>query len=97
MAIMAIIQWEQRKCLTCTFVTLKCDRVLLKFHFEMKWCILLKLSAYPIEKQETNIITYIAPHNFIRNSAMHDANFERCVRYGDQAGQATQDIGCLFS
>jgi hypothetical protein len=37
----------------------------------MKWCILLKLSAYPIEKKETNIITYMAPHNF-----------ERCVEMG---------------
>ena len=60
----------------------------------MKWCILLNLPSYPIEKQSKIISAVMALHNFIKDSAIHDADFENYV--DDDGGhdtQATMDDG----
>lgn len=44
---------------------------------KMKWRILLKLPSFPIKKQSQIIIAMMALHNFIRESAIHDAHFEK--------------------
>lgn len=42
----------------------------------MKWCILLNMPKYSVKKQLKIIIAMMALHNFIRDSAIHDADFE---------------------
>lgn len=44
----------------------------------MKWRILLNLPSYPMAKQSQIIITCMALHNFIRESAMMDEDFDMC-------------------
>jgi hypothetical protein len=43
-----------------------------------KWRILLHLPSYPMWKQSKIIIACIAIHNFIRESAMEDDDFDVC-------------------
>ncbi|WVZ71421.1 hypothetical protein U9M48_020011 [Paspalum notatum var. saurae] len=45
---------------------------------KMKWRILLKLPSYPMRKQSKIILACMAVHNFIRESALSDEDFERC-------------------
>src|SRR5688572_24600737 len=45
---------------------------------KMKWRILLQLPSYPIAKQSQIIIACMALHNFIRESAMMDEDFDMC-------------------
>lgn len=42
-----------------------------------KWRILRDLPAYPMAKQSSIIIACMAIHNFIRESALADVDFER--------------------
>ena len=44
----------------------------------MKWMILLNLPSYPMPKQSQTIIACMAIHNFIRESALPDVDFDRC-------------------
>jgi hypothetical protein len=44
----------------------------------MKWWILLGIPSYPLEKQSKIILACMALHNFIRDSAMSDKDFDRC-------------------
>ena len=46
---------------------------------KMKWRILLSLPSYPINKQSEIITAVMALHNFIRESAIHDDDFENYV------------------
>jgi hypothetical protein len=44
---------------------------------KMKWMILLlKLPSYPMAKQTTIILACMAIHNFIRESALGDEDFD---------------------
>ena len=43
---------------------------------KMKWHILLNMPKYSVKKQSKIIIAMMALHNFIRDSAIHDADFE---------------------
>ena len=45
---------------------------------KMKWTILLHLPSYPMLKQAKIIHAWIALHNFIRDSALADEEFDRC-------------------
>jgi hypothetical protein len=45
---------------------------------KMKWRILLNLPSYPMAKQSQIIITCMAIHNFIRDSALANDEFDRC-------------------
>src|SRR6266498_1933685 len=45
---------------------------------KMKWRILLDLPSYPMIKQTKIIIACMALHNFIRESAMADHDFDMC-------------------
>jgi hypothetical protein len=45
---------------------------------KMKWRILLHQPSYPMVKQTKIILACMALHNFIRESAIADADFERC-------------------
>lgn len=45
---------------------------------KMKWRILLDLPGYPMPKQSKIILACMALHNFIRDSAMEDRDFEIC-------------------
>lgn len=45
---------------------------------KMKWRILLDLPSYPMVKQTQIIIACMALHNFIRESAMTDRDFDMC-------------------
>lgn len=45
---------------------------------KMKWRILLDLPSYPMRKQTKIIIACMALHNFIRDSAVMDEDFEMC-------------------
>jgi hypothetical protein len=45
---------------------------------KMKWTILLSLQSFPMPKQTQIILSYIALHNFIRESAIVDEHFDRC-------------------
>lgn len=45
---------------------------------KMKWRILLDLPSYPMPKQSQIIMACMAIHNFIRESAMADADFDMC-------------------
>jgi hypothetical protein len=45
---------------------------------KMKWRILLHLPSYPMVKQTKIILASKALHNFIGESVIADANFERC-------------------
>ncbi|WVZ58087.1 hypothetical protein U9M48_008395 [Paspalum notatum var. saurae] len=47
---------------------------------KMKWRILLNLPSFPIKKQSKIIIAMMTLHNFIRESAIHDAHFEKFAR-----------------
>jgi hypothetical protein len=43
---------------------------------KMKWRILLNVPNYPIKKQSKIIVACMALHNFIRDSALADRDFE---------------------
>ena len=43
---------------------------------KMKWRILRHLPSYPVPKQAKIIVACMALHNFIRDNAMRDADFE---------------------
>jgi hypothetical protein len=45
---------------------------------KMKWRILLHLPSYPLEKQSKIVFARMALHNFIRESVMHDMDFDIC-------------------
>lgn len=45
---------------------------------KMKWRILLNLPSYPMIKQAKIVLACMALHNFIRESAMSDADFDMC-------------------
>ena len=45
---------------------------------KMKWSILLNLPSYPMLKQSKIIHACMALHNFIRDSALSDEEFDRC-------------------
>jgi hypothetical protein len=45
---------------------------------KQKWHILKKMPSFPIRKQTEIIIACMALHNFIRDSALRDDDFERC-------------------
>lgn len=47
---------------------------------KMKWRILLGVPSYPMPKQSQIILSCMALHNFIRESAIADADFDRCDR-----------------
>ncbi|WVZ58991.1 hypothetical protein U9M48_009201, partial [Paspalum notatum var. saurae] len=47
---------------------------------KMKWRILKKLPSYPLAKQSKIILACMALHNFIRESALVDMDFEMCDR-----------------
>ena len=44
----------------------------------MKWRILLGIPSYHLEKQSKIILACIALHNFIRESALSDIEFDKC-------------------
>jgi hypothetical protein len=44
----------------------------------MKWCILLLLLSFSVEKQKKIIIACMALHNFIHDSDLSDQLFEMC-------------------
>jgi hypothetical protein len=46
---------------------------------KMKWRILLNLPSFSLKKQSKIIIACMAPHNFIRDSAIHDRDFDQFV------------------
>ena len=56
----------------------------------MKWCILLNLFSYLIKKQSQIIVIAVALHNFIKDSAIYDADFEN-YDDDDAIAQGTQD------
>jgi hypothetical protein len=45
----------------------------------MNWRILLNLPSFSLRKQSKIIIACMALHNFIRNSAIHDRDFDQYV------------------
>ena len=45
---------------------------------KMKWRILLDLPSYPMEKQSQIIMACMSVHNFIRESALADTDFDMC-------------------
>jgi hypothetical protein len=47
---------------------------------KMKWRILLSLLMYPMAKQSQIIMACMALHNFIRESAIADEDFDKCDR-----------------
>jgi hypothetical protein len=47
---------------------------------KMKWRILLSLPMYPMAKQSQIIMACMALHNFIRESAIADEDFDKCDR-----------------
>jgi hypothetical protein len=49
----------------------RCFRIL-----NNKWCILGHLPSYPIHKQAQIIVACMTLHNFIRDSALYDDDFE---------------------
>ena len=42
----------------------------------MKWCILLNMPQFPVNKQSKIIVACMALHNFIRDSNINDVDFE---------------------
>jgi hypothetical protein len=46
---------------------------------KMKWRILLNLPSFSLRKQSKIIIACMALHNFIRDSAIHDRDFDQFV------------------
>jgi hypothetical protein len=56
-----------RNVIECSFGVLK-----------MKWRILLSLPLYPMAKQSQIIMACMALHNFIRESAVADEDFDKC-------------------
>ena len=44
----------------------------------MKWRLLLAVPAYPMVKQTQIILACMALHNFIRDSALRDDEFDQC-------------------
>jgi hypothetical protein len=46
---------------------------------KMKWRILLRLPSFSLRKQLKIIIACMALHNFIRDSAIHDHDFDQYV------------------
>jgi hypothetical protein len=47
---------------------------------KMKWRILLNLPSYPMTKQSLITMACMAIHNFIRESALADEEFDMCDR-----------------
>ena len=45
---------------------------------KMKWRILLDLPSYPMANQSQIIMACMAVHNFIRESALADTDFDMC-------------------
>ncbi|CAN6223028.1 unnamed protein product, partial [Urochloa humidicola] len=45
---------------------------------KQKWRILKKIPSFPIRTQKHIIIACMALHNFIRDSRLHDKEFDRC-------------------
>jgi len=45
---------------------------------KMKWRILIDLPSYPMAKQSQIIMACMAVHNFIRESALADTDFDMC-------------------
>jgi hypothetical protein len=54
-------------------VTERCFGVL-----KMKWQMLLGIPTYLLEKRSKIIVACMALHNFIRDSAMRDKDFDKC-------------------
>jgi hypothetical protein len=46
---------------------------------KMKWRILLSLPSFSLNKQSKIIIACMTLHNFIRDSALHDRDFDQLV------------------
>jgi hypothetical protein len=44
----------------------------------MKWQMLLGIPTYLLEKRSKIIVACMALHNFIRDSAMRDKDFDKC-------------------
>lgn len=70
---------------------------------KMKWRILLAIPTYPLEKQSKIILACMALHNFIRESALSDQEFDKCdedenympmppQNHPGQSCDSTQDI-----
>lgn len=56
---------------------------------KMKWRILLSLPSFSLQKQSKIIVACMALHNFIRDSAIHDHDFDHFVsrtKVGDRGG-----------
>jgi hypothetical protein len=45
---------------------------------KQKWCILKSMPSFSPRTQKHIIIAYFALYNFIRDSNLHDKEFERC-------------------
>jgi hypothetical protein len=45
---------------------------------KQKWCILKDMPSFSVERQKEIIIACFALHKFIRDSQLHDKEFERC-------------------
>jgi hypothetical protein len=60
---------------------------------KMKWRILLNMPSYPMEKQSKIIIACMALHNFIRDSAIHDAHFDNYDGEAAEVDQHAPDVG----
>lgn len=59
---------------------------------KMKWRILLNMPSYPMEKQSKIITAVMALHNFIRDSAIEDADFENYVDDNDYDSSILNDV-----
>jgi hypothetical protein len=60
---------------------------------KMKWRILLNLPSFSLSKQSKIIIACMALHNFIRDSAIHDCDFDQFV----PSTTYVQDVGICES
>jgi hypothetical protein len=67
----------------CPFFHLKCHRTFICYS-EDEVSYSPKPTSYPIEKQSKIIIACTTLHNSIRDSALHDANFENYVTNTDE-------------
>lgn len=61
---------------------------------KMKWRILLNLPRYPMPKQILIIIVCMAIHNFIRESALSDVEFDRCEQDENYMLEVEGAYGC---
>ena len=60
---------------------------------KMKWRILLDLPSYPMLKQTKIIHACITLHNFIRDSALSDEEFDRCDRDENYMPMPSSHVG----